>query len=198
MDHLHSESFPDVHPEDKPSGLRRVLMDTVETIIISLLLFLGINAISERIRVESISMEPNLYAGDFVLVNKAVYFFDKLPQRGDVIVFRYPLNPDTTPYIKRVIGLPGDQIRVDLGKVYVNDEQIIEPYIAEGTGRGGIWTVPDGQLFVMGDNRANSSDSRTWGYVPMENVIGRAELIYWPPQDWALLHGSAALAAPTP
>jgi signal peptidase I len=198
VDHLHSESFPDVHPEDKRSGLRRVLMDTIETIIISLLLFLGINAISERIRVESISMEPNLYAGDFVLVNKAVYFFDKLPQRGDVIVFRYPLNPDTTPYIKRVIGLPGDHIRIDLGKVFVNDEQITEPYITEGTTRGGLWTVPEGQLFVMGDNRANSSDSRTWGYVPMENVIGRAELIYWPPQDWAFLHGSAALAAPTP
>jgi len=198
VDYLHSESIPETRPEDKRTGMRRVLWDTLETILISVVLFLAINAISERIRVESISMEPNLYAGDFVLVNKAVYFFSKLPQRGDVIVFRYPLNPDATPYIKRVIGLPGDQVNIEGGKVFVNDEQLTEPYLDQGTTRGGDWTVPENQLFVMGDNRANSSDSRTWGFVPMELVIGRAEMIYWPPEDWALLHNNAALAAESP
>lgn len=197
MDYLHSEAIPEAQPEDK-TGVRRFFWEAIETIIISIVLFLAINAISERIRVESISMEPNLYAGDFVLVNKVIYFINKIPERGDVVVFRYPLNPDATPYIKRVIGLPGDEVRIESGKVYVNGEQITEPYLDQGTTRGGTWIVPEKQLFVMGDNRANSSDSRTWGYVPMENVIGRAELIYWPPQDWALLHNNAALAAPTP
>ena len=197
MDYWHSESFPETRPEDKHNGTRRILLDTLETIIISLVLFLVINTVSERIRVESISMEPKLYAGDFVFVNKIVYFFSKVPQRGDVVVFHYPLNPDATPYIKRVIGLPGDQIHIDSGKVFVNGGLLTEPYISEGTTRGGDWTVPDNQLFVMGDNRANSSDSRTWGFVPMENIIGRAEFIYWPPENWSLLHDNAALAAPS-
>ncbi len=198
MDYLHSESIPETRPEDKRSGPRRVLWDTLETILISLVLFLGINAVSERIRVESISMEPNLYEGDFVFVNKAIYFINDLPQRGEVIVFRYPLNPDATPYIKRVIGLPGDQVRIDGGKVYVNGNLLDEPYLDQVTTRGGNWTVPEDQLFVMGDNRANSSDSRTWGFVPLENVIGRAELVYWPPEDWTFLHKNAALAAESP
>ena len=197
MDYLHSESIPEVQPEER-TGVRRFFWEALETIIISVVLFLAINAVSERIRVESISMEPNLYAGDFVLVNKAIYFFNKLPKLGDVVVFRYPLNPDATPYIKRVIGLPGDEVRIDGGKVYVNGVLLTEPYLDQGTTRGGTWIVPENQLFVMGDNRANSSDSRTWGFVPMENVIGRAELIYWPPQNWATLHGNAVLAAPTP
>ncbi len=197
MDYLHSESIPEGKPE-QPSGVRRFFWEALETIVISVVLFLAINAVSERIRVESISMEPNLYAGDFVLVNKLIYFINKLPERGDVLVFRYPLNPDTTPYIKRVIGLPGDEVMIEGGKVYVNGEMLVEPYLDQGTTRGGTWNVPENQLFVMGDNRANSSDSRAWGFVPMENVIGRAELIYWPPQDWAMLHGNAALAAPTP
>jgi len=197
VDYLHSESIPEAQPEER-SGIRRFLWEAIETILISVVLFLAINAVSERIRVESISMEPNLYAGDFVLVNKIVYAINKIPTRGDVVVFRYPLNPDTTPYIKRVIGLPGDEVRIESAKVYVNGELLTEPYLEQGTTRGGTWIVPDNQLFVMGDNRANSSDSRTWGYVPMENVIGRAELIYWPPQDWAMLHQNAALAAPTP
>jgi signal peptidase I len=197
VDYLHSESIPEAQPEER-TGVRRFFWEALETIIISVVLFLAINAVSERIRVESISMEPNLYAGDFVLVNKAIYFFNKLPKLGDVVVFRYPLNPDATPYIKRVIGLPGNEVRIDSGKVYVNGVLLNEPYLDQGTTRGGTWIVPENQLFVMGDNRANSSDSRTWGFVPMENVIGRAELIYWPPQNWALLHGNAVLAAPTP
>lgn len=197
MDYIHSESIPEPRPEER-TGVRSFFWEALETIIIAVVLFLAINAVSERIRVESISMEPNLYAGDFVLVNKAIYFFNKLPTLGDVVVFRYPLNPDATPYIKRVIGLPGDEVQVEGGKVYLNGVMLEEPYLDQGTTRGGTWVVPDDQLFVMGDNRANSSDSRTWGFVPMDNVIGRAELIYWPPQNWALLHGNAVLAAPTP
>ncbi|MGE5123553.1 MAG: signal peptidase I, partial [Acidobacteriaceae bacterium] len=185
MDFWHAESIPEGLPGEGRPGWRRTILDTLETIVLSLVLFLAINAVSERIRVESISMQPTLYPGDYVIVNKLAYRLSNTPNRGDVIVFRYPPNPESIPYIKRVIGLPGDQIHIANGKVYVNGQQLIEPYLALNTNRGGDWSVPPDQLFVMGDNRNNSSDSRSWGYVPFENIIGRAELIYLPPQHWA-------------
>ncbi len=190
-----SESYPDpVQNEPGESGWRRILFDTLETIILSVLLFIGINAISARIRVESISMKPNLVAGDFVLVNKLAYLFGQ-PSRGDIIVFKYPPDPDQIPYIKRIIGLPGDQVHIANGKVYVNGDLLIEPYLDVSTNRGGDWSVPGGSLFVMGDNRNNSSDSRSWGMVPLENIIGKAEFIYWPVEDWNILHVPYAVAA---
>ena len=198
MDFWHAEVVPEYQPEEPRPGWRRTILDTLETIILSLVLFLAINAVSERIRVESISMQSTLYPGDYVIVNKLAYRFTGNPERGDVIVFRYPPNPEAIPYIKRVIGLPGDQIHIADGKVSVNGQLVVEPYLDVTTNRGGDWTVPAGQLFVMGDNRNNSSDSRSWGFVPLENIIGRAELIYLPPQHWALLHENIAIASPEP
>jgi signal peptidase I len=198
VDFWHAEVIPDSLPEEQKPGWRRTILDTLETIILSLVLFLAINAISERIRVESISMQPTLYPGDYVIVNKLAYRFKGGPERGDVIVFRYPPNPEAIPYIKRVIGLPGDQIHISDGKILVNGQLMLEPYLQVTTNRGGDWTVPAGQLFVMGDNRNNSSDSRSWGFVPLENIIGRAELIYLPPKHWALLHQNIAIASPEP
>ena len=198
MDFWHADVVPDSVPEEQKPGWRRTILDTLETIILSLVLFLAINAISERIRVESISMQPTLYPGDYVIVNKLAYRFKGNPDRGDVIVFRYPPNPEAIPYIKRVIGLPGDRIHIVDGRVSVNDQPVIEPYLMVPTNRGGDWTVPTGQLFVMGDNRNNSSDSRSWGFVPLENIIGRAELIYLPPQHWGFLHENIAVASPEP
>jgi signal peptidase I len=198
VDFWHAELIPDAMPEEKKTGFRRTLLDTLETIILSLVLFLAINAVSERIRVESISMQPTLYAGDMVIVNKLAYRFNNSPHRGDVIVFKYPPDPESIPYIKRVVGLPGDQVHIANGKVYINGQLIDEPYLKVSTNRGGDWTVPDKQLFVMGDNRNNSRDSRAWGFVPFENIIGRAELIYLPPQHWAFLHQNIAVASPEP
>ena len=198
VDFWHAESIPEGLPEEQKSGWRRTILDTLETILLSLVLFLAINTVSERIRVESISMQPTLFPGDYVIVNKLAYRFSGMPGRGDVIVFRYPPDPDAIPYIKRVIGLAGDQIHIADGKVYVNGQQLIEPYLTLNTNRGGDWSVPPDQLFVMGDNRNNSSDSRAWGFVPLENIIGRAELIYLPPQHWSLLHQNIAVASPQP
>lgn len=196
MDSFHTEIVPEQEPEQQPApgGARRMILDMLETLILSVVLFLGINAVSARIRVESISMQPNLYAGDFVIVNKLAYKLGA-SQRGDIIVFRYPPDPTQTPYIKRVIGLPGDQIHIMDGQVSVNGELLIEPYLSISTSRGGDWEIPENSLFVMGDNRNNSSDSRSWGMVPMENVIGKALVIYWPPQDWGLLNVPSAVAA---
>lgn len=197
MNNLHSELVPD--PEMAPaegrfSGVRRFVRDILETVLLSLVLFLGINAVSARIRIESISMQPTLFAGDFVIVNKVAYRLGT-PSRGDVIVFRYPPDPEREPYIKRVVGLPGDSIQVADGKVYVNGAPIIEPYISAAPMYEGNWTVPEDSLFVLGDNRNSSSDSHSWGMVPLPNVIGKAEVVYWPPTEWKMLNQVTAVAA---
>jgi signal peptidase I len=193
LDFLQSETQPDPVPGETGSSMG-VILDILETLILSVVLFLGINAVTARIRVDSISMQPNLYAGDFVMVNRLAFRLGT-PLRGDVVVFRYPPNPDQIPYIKRIVGLPGDKVHIADGKVYVNSELLNEPYLTVTTLRGGDWVIPENNLFVMGDNRNNSSDSRAWGMVPMENVIGRGEIIYWPPENWGLLHVDTAIAA---
>jgi len=196
LDNFHSESVPDQEPTSwrNKGGWRRALLDSLETVLLSLVLFLSINLVSARIRVESISMQPTLYEGNFVIVNKLAYRLGG-PGRGDVIVFYYPPDPEQEPYIKRVIGLPGDHLRIEAGQVYVNGILLSEPYTPVATNHGGEWDVPEGSLFVMGDNRNNSSDSRAWGMVPLENVIGKAFVVYWPPEQWGLLSFPYAAAA---
>jgi signal peptidase I len=195
LDYLRSSEYPDPPTENqKPGGFRRFAKDILEIVLISMILFVSINAVSARIRVESVSMQPTLYAGNFVVVNKLSYKFG-LPDRGDIIVFRYPPDPAKDPYIKRVIGLPGEGVEIIGDQVYINGTRISEPYLSVQTQQGGEWTVPQDALFVMGDNRNNSSDSRSWGVVPMEHVIGKAALVYWPPQQWEVLSTSYAIAA---
>lgn len=197
MEDFHSEIYPDLESTtlgEKPGGVRHFLIDVVETVLLSLLLFLGINAVSARIRIESVSMQPTLYEGDFVIVNKLAYKLGE-PGRGDVIVFRYPPDPEREPYIKRVIGLPGDEVQVHDRNVFVNNEPMREPYISAPPIYEGTWLVPEGSLFVLGDNRNSSSDSHSWGMVPFENVIGKAEVVYWPPEEWKLLNQVTAVAA---
>jgi len=197
MEHYRAELYPDPLDQSYQSrggGIRRFFLDALETILLSLVLFLGINAISARIRIESISMQPTLYAGDFVIVNKVAYTVGS-PQRGEVIIFRYPPDPEREPYIKRIIGLPGDTVQVTGGKVLVNGHALIEPYLSAAPVYEGSWIVPEGSLFVLGDNRNSSSDSHQWGMVPKENVIGKAELVYWPPTEWKMLNKTTAFAA---
>ncbi|MGB9672773.1 MAG: signal peptidase I [Anaerolineales bacterium] len=197
MDNLRSETQPDINLEEgqsNPNKFRQTLVDIIETILLSLVLYFGINAVSARIRVESISMQPTLKAGYYVIVNRLAYKIGK-PNRGDIIIFRYPPDPQREPYIKRVIGLPGDTVQIQAGKVYVNGEQLIEPYIAAAPDYEGTWKVPEGNLFVLGDNRNRSSDSHSWGMVPLDNVIGKALVVYWPPDAWKVLETNVAVAA---
>jgi len=194
MDHLHSEFTPD-SPGGQPGGLRAALRELLETLLLAVILFVVINTATARILVQSISMQPNLVEGDLVLVNRLAYRFGQ-PQRGDVIVFKNPVNPEDVPYIKRVIGLGGDEVRIEAGVVYINGLPLSEPYLKTTTLQGGEYQVPQDGLFVMGDNRNNSSDSRSWGMVLDENIIGRAEVVYWPPRDWQLLHIDTAIASP--
>ncbi len=177
---------PSVNPEPiQPNKQRSVLLDVLETIVLAVVFFLGINLVSARILVDGASMEPTLVTGERVIVNRLSYKFST-PQRGDIIVFHPPPNP-SEEYIKRVIGLSGDAVQVKNGSVYVNGQLLQESYIDVKTNYAGTWQVPEGQLFVLGDNRNNSSDSHDWGFVPMDYVVGKAILVYWPPTDWGLL-----------
>ena len=169
------------------------IVDTFETVLLALVLFLAINALSARVRVENVSMKPTLQPGQFLLVNRVSYKLGS-PQIGDIIVFHAP-GVSGIDYIKRVIGLPGDEVHVENGSVFVNNHPLYEPYISETPYYSGSWTVPDGNYFVLGDNRNNSSDSHLWGFVPAEDIVGRALLIYWPFNDLALLRSPDVVQA---
>ena len=163
----------------------RFVVDIVETLILSVILFAAINAVSARIRVDGASMEPTLQSGEFVIVNKLAYVIGQ-PKTGDVIVFHFPRDPEQE-YIKRVIGLPGDQVVIQEGRVTVNGQLLEEEYIAASPVYEATLDVPSDSLFVLGDNRNNSSDSHSWGPVPVEYVVGKAILIYWPPTEWGMI-----------
>lgn len=160
-------------------------LDILETLFLAVVLYFGINAISARVRVDGFSMNPSLENGEYILVNKLAYRIGE-PQRGDIVVFSFPLDPNQD-LIKRVIGLPGETITVQEGKVSVNGILLEEPYIAAPPFYNGTWVVNEGQLFVLGDNRNESKDSHEWGLLPLENVIGKAVLIYWPPPKWEVI-----------
>ncbi len=171
----------------------RFVLDIIETLALAVILFFGINAVSARVRVDGFSMLPTLEDGEFVLVSKLNYKLGEI-QRGDIIVFHFPMDPQQE-LIKRVIGLPGDYVQVQDGVVYVNGQALDEPYIAAPPAYSNQWTVPEDRLFVLGDNRNDSSDSHSWGFLPFENVVGKAVLIYWPPPMWTVIEHKDLLAA---
>jgi len=124
-------------------------------------------------------MEPNLYDGQLVLVNRARYDFQD-PVRGDIIVVRYPGDPESKYYVKRVIGLPGEKVMIQDGKVYINHQLLTERYTDAKTLPNGEYMVPDESFFTMGDNRTVSSDSRVWGAAEKRFIMGRVEVTLWP------------------
>lgn len=195
MENLEQAAQTETQPEAQvPAPLEekmnwgRFIFDVVETLVLAAILFLGINAVSARVRVDGFSMIPTLEDGEFVLVSKLNYQFGDV-ERGDIIVFHFPMDPQQE-LIKRVIGLPGDKVSVQNGTVSVNGQQLTEPYIAAAPTYSGEWEVPEGQLFVLGDNRNDSSDSHSWGYLPFEKVVGKAVVIYWPPPFWKVIEHS--------
>lgn len=172
---------PDTNGEINSSRRKvffRNLFEIAQMLAMALVLYFIIDSVVGRVRVQKISMEPTLLPGEILLVNKLEYKFGEI-ERGDIVTFHYPLDP-SLDYVKRVIGLPGDNVIVRDLRVWVNDHQLNEPYISAPPEYDGAWKVPDGNLFVLGDNRNPSADSHVWGFVPLENLIGKAFAVYWP------------------
>ena len=178
--------------------LRTFARELAQTAAIMLALFFGIRGVVQNFRVEGPSMQPTLTSGQYLWVNKAAYldlggqFPFGGPRRGDIAVLRPPGETEDIDLIKRVIGLPGDRILIQHGQVFVNDERLDEPYIRFAASYsypadGQPLVIPDGQYFVLGDNRANSRDSHLGWLVPAENLVGRAWLSYWPPAAWGVM-----------
>ena len=183
--------------------MRAILREAIETVALAIFLVLLVQTAVQNYRVEGPSMLPLLQDYDRVLVSRLTYVeidAERVarwvpwlevepgakwrplgePQYGDVVVFKWPRNPEQY-YVKRIIGLPGDAIRVERGNVYRNGELLDEPYVEHEASITLVQrTVQDGQYYVMGDNRAQSEDSRHWGGVPKENIIGNVWLSYWP------------------
>lgn len=168
------------------------VMDVLETIVFVGSIFIVIYLyIMQPHQVKGASMEPTFDTGDYILTSKITYKFDK-PERGDIIVFKSPRNPDID-YIKRIIGLPGDTIMIKNGQVFISGVFINEAYLSGETNifEGGFLkeeaevTVPEDHFFVMGDNRPRSSDSREFGFVPENDVIGKVFFRYYPVSKWS-------------
>lgn len=170
--------------------MKNLIRDTVITVLIAVVVYLGLRTTIQSFRIDGPSMLPNFETGQWVLVNKLNYKFHS-PQRGDVIIFRSPHDRDSN-LIKRVIGLPGESVELKNGTVYIHKANgevvtLVEPYIAEQDTRAFSGsTIPEGQIFVLGDNRRITDDSRFGWLVPKDDIIGKAWLSTWPPSDWGL------------
>lgn len=170
------------------------VMDILETVIFVGSIFIVVYLfIMSPHQVKGASMEPTFDNGDYILTSKISYKLHEQKQ-GDVIVFKSPKNPEVD-FIKRIIALPGQRVRIINSEVYVNNELVGESYISAPTMlfeggfiKNGIEeTVPEGYLFVMGDNRPRSSDSREFGFIPVKDVIGKVFFRYFPPQKFGVM-----------
>jgi signal peptidase I len=182
-----SEAPPTVETDGEQTNWLPLIYEILETIALAVAIWLGVNFATARFIVEGSSMEPNFHTGQMLIVSKLAYQIGK-PQRGDVVVFQYPGNL-TDDYIKRLIGLPGDTVEIRDSQVFVNGQLLNEPYLPPQSTvpYHGKWTVPEGSYFVLGDNRQFSSDSRSWGMLSEDYIIGKAWVSYWPPQLWGIV-----------
>jgi signal peptidase I len=170
--------------------IKAAVRDILETALLTLVIFLSVRLGVQNFRVEGFSMEPTLHTNQYLLVNKVSYMVGE-PQRGDIVVLRFPQDP-RRDFIKRVIGLPGEEVEVRGGSVYINGRVLDEPYLTDRP----VYTypkknVPENGYFVLGDNRNNSHDSHVWDWLPREYLIGKAWVSYWPVQEWGVLRHDA-------
>ena len=169
---------------DTGRRVKSALREIIETFVLALIIFLAVRTFVMNYRVIGHSMQPTIEEGQFLLIDKPLYNMGE-PRRGDVVV----LNPPDAPgqiYIKRVIGIPGDVVEIKNGQVFINEQALLEPwetrpYPASNWGPGRVGTD---EVLVLGDNRPGSRDSRYFGMLPQEKIIGRAFLSYWPPDTW--------------
>jgi signal peptidase I len=161
------------------------LRELLEAVLPALVIVLVVNVfLAQATRVEGQSMDPTLHDRQRIVIEKLTYRF-RPPRRGEIVVLRRP-QPD--PLIKRVVGLPGEMVAIENGRVYIDGQPLDEPYLNEMT-RGVLspQIVPEGHVFVLGDNRDSSNDSRAFGMVSVEDIVGRAWVRYWPPREIGLV-----------
>jgi signal peptidase I len=206
-----AEDADEVAPVPPPPPGKTFWREVLETVLLTIMIFFLVKGLVANFRIQGSSMEPSFHTNQLVLVNKAAYFHFDLnswarlipgvhpqnqnsvwlfggPKRGDVIIFEPPDIQDED-YIKRVIGLPGDKVEVKDGVVYVNDTPLNEPYIKEAPfSPYNAVVVPPNNLFVMGDNRNASRDSRSFNMLPVDKIVGKAMVVYWPFGDkWGIV-----------
>ncbi len=182
-------------PRQKP-----FLRDTLEIVFLALALYIVIQYAVQTVHVLGESMFATLRNNDLLVASKISYKLHQ-PERGDIVVFKPP-NEDTRDFIKRVIAVPGDRLRIAQGTVYINGEVLHEPYLFERWTANNTWPadghevlVPADHYFVMGDNRNHSSDSRLFGFIARVTILGKAEVRIWPLDEVALLNSKPTLAA---
>jgi len=175
--------------------IKSVIREALETVILTLLIFFLLQSVIRNFRVEGHSMEPNLHHGQNLVVDKVSHKLFRQLERGDVIVFAPPTQRDKD-FVKRIIGLPGETVEVRQGQIFIDNQPLEETF--------GAWidqsdmppqTVPEDSFFVLGDNRGNSNDSRNWGLLAKSDIVGRAWLSYWPPENWGLIPNNASTAS---
>ena len=190
--------------------MSNIIREFIEAIVLALVVFVVIQTSVQNFKVEGSSMHPTLQGGQYLLVNKLVYLkidqerFSRIipfwtvdnaanrfavhpPERQEVIVFHFPRDT-SRDFVKRVIGTPGDTVEIQKGRVIVNGRALVETYITvrDDSGMAPV-SLGEKEYFVLGDNRRGSNDSRNWGAVPEENILGKVWIIYWPLSNWTLL-----------
>ena len=184
----------------------RLAREILEAVLLALLALVVLQGTVRNFKVEGSSMSPTLQGGQYLVVDQVSYFkldverlsriipfwdasgaspkfaFDP-PNRGEIIVFQYPQDP-TNDFVKRVMGLPGETVEVRSGTVYIDGHALQEPYLErQDHSNARLLALGEQEYYVIGDNRSNSNDSRAWGIVPEENIVGRVWLVYWPWED---------------
>ncbi len=177
------------------SKLRAIVIEILQTVALAGVFYLVISLLTARVVVEGPSMRPTLLSGEWIVVNRLTYRVGA-PQRGDVVVFLPPTNAQTDDLIKRVIGLPGEMVEIREGSVWINGARLEEIYVSGTTYPENAWQLGEDDLFVMGDNRPISLDSRSFGPIRRSQVVGKAWLIYWPPVEWGPLEWRIGAADP--
>ncbi|OGO48469.1 MAG: signal peptidase I [Chloroflexi bacterium RBG_16_64_43] len=178
--------------------MRAIAWEFVQTVLLTLAIFAIVNLTTARVRVIGPSMQPT-FRGDgseLIIVSRLSYVWDA-PQRGDVVVLRMPAS-GREDLIKRVVGLPGEKVQIVGGHVWVNGEPLEESYAVGLTSSDQSWELAADQLFVLGDNRAFSRDSHSFGPISLDELVGQAWLIYWPPTEWGLIDQRTAAASAAP
>lgn len=191
MEHGYDEQARDNAQEktNTVSGKGYLIRDILESVAIAVVLAVIIKVfLFQNFVIPSGSMEPTLFKGDMLYVSKISYRFSE-PVRGDIVVFKYPLDPKRD-FVKRIMGMPGETLEIKNSVVHINGQPVSEPFLRKGLKSPdfGPVKINEGQYFMMGDNRDNSSDSRVWGTVPRKNFVGKAVFIYWPPGRIGALH----------